>query len=185
MPAFSKKKYAKLAKGYYGMNHTSYKRNVWLVEKGLLKAYKDRRLKRRNMRRGWILHINGATREHGLPYNKLIYGLNRSNMQLDRKILSNLAINEPYSFKAVVDEVKVQARLGLLDQTLSPISYYEALSQRNLVFGKVHPPVDENKQVLPVVKIRGDVDPKIAAQVMIDDTEHALEPKHDWLFKQK
>lgn len=185
MPAWNKKKYARLAKGYSGMNATSYKRNVWIVEKGLVRAYKDRKLKRRNLRRAWILHINGATREHGLPYNKLIFGLNRSNMQLDRKILSNLAINEPYSFKAVVDEVKIQARLGLLDQTVSPLSYYEALSQRSLVFGKVHPAVDENKQVLPIVRLRSDLDPKIAEQVIIDDTEHALEPSQEWLFKQK
>lgn len=185
MPAWSKEKYARLAKGYRGRNNHCYKLTIWRVEKALQKAYKDRRRKRRTLRRSWILNVNAASREHGLPYSRLIYGLNRSNMKLDRKILSNLASNEPFSFKAVVDEVKIQARLGMLDETVAPISYYEALSQRQLVFGTVKPPVDEDKQTLPYLRLRSDVDPKIKEQVVIDDSKHAIRPELEWVFKQK
>lgn len=185
MPAWSKEKYARLAKGYRGRNNHCYKLMVWRVEKGMQKAYKDRRRKRRLYRRSWISNINAASREHGLAYSRLIYGLNRSNMQLDRKILSNLATHEPFSFKALVDEVKIQAKIGMLDESVAPMSYYQALSERQLVFGTVKPPADEDKHELPYIRIRNDIDPKLKEQLMIDEGKHALDRSLDWVFKQK
>jgi large subunit ribosomal protein L20 len=184
MVAWSKKKYQKLAKGYEGAWNHCLKRMINRVQKGMQKAYRDRRLKRRNYRRQWILNINAATREHNLPYSRFIYGLNRSNIKLDRKILCNLAINEPYSFKAIVDEVKVQAKIGMLDQNVAPISFYEALADRKLVFGKVKPPEPE-KQELPYIRFRSDADPKLKAQFVIDDKPHAIDQEMEWIFKHK
>jgi hypothetical protein len=81
------------------------------VFKKLTYAYRDRKVKKRLMRRQWIHSINAAVREHGVSYSRFQCGLTRSNIELDRKILSDLAINEPFSFKAVVDEVDKQADL--------------------------------------------------------------------------
>ncbi len=64
------------------------------------------RVKKRTFREMWIQQINAGTRQHGLPYNRFISGLDRANIKLNRKMLSELAINEPYSFKAVVSHVK-------------------------------------------------------------------------------
>lgn len=184
MPAWSKRKYTRLAKGYEATFNHCLKRMINRVEKGMQKAYKDRRRKRRNLRREWILTINSQTREHGVQYSRFVWGLNRSNMKLDRKILSNLAINEPFSFKAIVEEVKVQAKLGLLDPAIAPVSYYEALSNKSLVFGKVKPDAD-NKSQLPYIRFRKDVDPKIKEQIVIDDSDYAVDKSSDWIFRVK
>ena len=184
MVAWGFKKYRKLAKGYEGAYNHCIKRMINRVEKGMQKAFTDRRRKRRNLRRNWILYINAATREHNLPYSRFIYGLNRSNIKLDRKSLSNLAENEPLSFKAIVDEVKLQARLGLMTEVLRPMSYYEALAERNLVFGKVKGQPEE-KNELPYIKWRSDVDKKIKDQFVIDSDPHAIDQEGEWIFKQK
>jgi large subunit ribosomal protein L20 len=108
MAGFSKKKYLKLAKGYYGRSKNCIKIVIPRVEKGLQKAFKGRKMRRRILRRDWIQSINTASRDLNINYSRFICGLNRSNIELDRKILANLAQNEPYSFKAVVDEIKIQ-----------------------------------------------------------------------------
>ncbi len=74
-------------------------------------AYRDRKVKKRLMRRSWIHSINAAVREHGVSYSRFACGLTRSNIQVDRKILADLAINEPFSFKSVVEEVNKQTDL--------------------------------------------------------------------------
>ena len=79
------------------------------VEKSLQKAYVGRKLRPRTLRKEWIMSISAATRDLNLPYSRFICGLNRSNINLNRKILADLACNEPYSFKSIVDEVNVQA----------------------------------------------------------------------------
>ena len=76
------------------------------MEKALQYQYRDRRQKRREHRRLWIQQINAATRQHGVNYSHFIHTLSKDNIKLDRKVLSDLAINEPQSFKALVDRVK-------------------------------------------------------------------------------
>ena len=96
----------KLAKGYYGR-----RKNVWTiaknaVEKGLLYAYRDRRAKKRNFRRLWIVRINAAARMHGMSYSQFMGKLKKSNIELNRKVLADLAVHHPEAFKAVVEKVK-------------------------------------------------------------------------------
>jgi large subunit ribosomal protein L20 len=101
-----RKKIMKLAKGYYGR-----RKNVWTVaknavEKGLLYAYRDRRAKKRNFRRLWIVRINAAARMHGMSYSQFMGKLKKSNIELNRKVLADLAVHNPDAFKAVVEKVK-------------------------------------------------------------------------------
>jgi len=101
-----RKKIMKLAKGYYGR-----RKNVWTVaknavEKGLLYAYRDRRAKKRNFRKLWIVRINAAARQHGMSYSQFMGKLKKSNIELNRKVLADLAVHNPEAFKAVVDKVK-------------------------------------------------------------------------------
>ena len=96
----------KLAKGYYGR-----RKNVWTiaknaVEKGLTYAYRDRRAKKRNFRSLWIVRINAAARLHGMSYSQFMGKLKKSNIELNRKVLADLAVHNPDAFKAVVDKVK-------------------------------------------------------------------------------
>lgn len=92
----------KLAKGYWGARH-----NVWTiaknhVEKGLTHAYRDRRLKKRNYRRLWIVRINAAARLNGTTYSRLINALNTKGLDINRKVLAEIAMNEPTAFTAIV-----------------------------------------------------------------------------------
>jgi large subunit ribosomal protein L20 len=101
-----RKKIMKLAKGYYGR-----RKNVWTVaknavEKGLTYAYRDRRAKKRNFRSLWIVRINAAARLHGMSYSQFMGKLKKSNIELNRKVLADLAVHNPDAFKAVVDKVK-------------------------------------------------------------------------------
>ncbi|PTX20045.1 LSU ribosomal protein L20P [Pontibacter mucosus] len=95
-----------MAKGYFGR-----RKNVWTVaknavEKGLLYAYRDRKAKKRDFRALWIQRINAGAREHGLSYSTLMGGLKKANIDLNRKVLADLAMNHPEAFKAIVDKVK-------------------------------------------------------------------------------
>ncbi len=101
-----KKKVLKLAKGYWGR-----RKNVWTVaknavEKGLEYAYVHRKQKKRNFRSLWIQRINAAAREHGLSYSEFIHQLKRADINLNRKALADLAMNQPVAFKALVDKIK-------------------------------------------------------------------------------
>lgn len=96
----------KLAKGYFGR-----RKNVWTVaknavEKGLVYAYRDRKAKKREFRALWIQRINAGAREHGLSYSQFMGKLKAANIDLNRKVLADLAMNNPDAFKAVVDKVK-------------------------------------------------------------------------------
>ncbi len=100
-----RKKILKLTKGYFGA-----RKNVWTVakntwEKGLTYAYRDRRTKKRNFRKLWIMRINAAARNHGMSYSKFMGKLNEQNVTINRKVLADLAMNNPESFKAIVDLV--------------------------------------------------------------------------------
>ena len=101
-----RKKLMKHAKGYFGR-----RKNVWsvaknAVEKGLVYAYRDRKAKKRTFRRLWIARINAAARQQGLSYSVFTHKLKQNNIELNRKVLADLAMNNPEGFKAVVDMVK-------------------------------------------------------------------------------
>jgi len=100
------KKIIKLAKGYQGRAKNCYRIALQRVEKALQYAYRDRRNKKRDFRTLWTQRINAAVREHGLVYSRFVNGLKLANIELDRKILSNIAIYEPEAFKQIVDKVK-------------------------------------------------------------------------------
>src|SRR5882757_374014 len=89
------KKVLKLAKGYRGRSSTNYRVAIEKVEHGLQYAYRDRRAKKRNFRGLWIQRINAGVREHGLTYSQFINGIKRAGIDMDRKVLSELAIHEP------------------------------------------------------------------------------------------
>jgi large subunit ribosomal protein L20 len=101
-----RKKILKQAKGYFGRRKNVYTVAKNAVEKGLSYAYRDRRNKKRDFRRLWITRINAGAREHGLSYSQLIHKLDEANVELNRKVLADLAMNHPDTFKAVVEKVK-------------------------------------------------------------------------------
>lgn len=101
-----RKKILKLAKGYFGR-----RKNVWTVaknavEKGLVYAYRDRKQKKREFRGLWIQRINAGARQYGLSYSQFMGKLHKSGIELNRKVLADLAMNHADAFKAVVDQVK-------------------------------------------------------------------------------
>jgi large subunit ribosomal protein L20 len=100
------KKVIKKAKGYYGRRKNTIRVAKQAVEKAGQYAYRDRKVRKRNFRALWIQRINAAVREHGLTYSRFIAGLNSAGIEIDRKILSELAISEPKAFKAIVDQAQ-------------------------------------------------------------------------------
>jgi large subunit ribosomal protein L20 len=101
-----RKKILKMAKGYFGARKNVYTVAKNAVEKGLLYAYRDRKNKKRAFRRLWIARINAAARQNGISYSRLIHQLSEKDIQLNRKVLADLAMNHPDTFKAVVDTAK-------------------------------------------------------------------------------
>lgn len=101
-----RKKILKQAKGYFGR-----RKNVWTiaknaVEKGLTYAYRDRRNKKRNFRSLWITRINAAARLHGLTYSELISKLKENNIEINRKVLADLAMNDPTAFAEIIKSIR-------------------------------------------------------------------------------
>ena len=92
------RKVVKQAKGYYGARSRNFKTAKDAVEKAGLYAYRDRRQKKRQFRRLWIIRINAAARQHGLSYSQFISGLKTNGVDLDRKVLADMAMNEPNAF---------------------------------------------------------------------------------------
>ncbi len=101
-----RKKVLKLAKGYRGRNATNYRIALEKVEKALQYAYRDRRVKKRNFRSLWILRINAGAREHGLTYSQFMNGLKNAAIELDRKVLADIAVRDPAAFKVLVDQAQ-------------------------------------------------------------------------------
>lgn len=99
------KKIRKLAKGYHGGRKTTIKKAKEAIVKAGQHAYVDRRKKKRNFRSLWIVRLNAAIRETGSKYSVFVDQLKKKNIQLDRKVLSELAIREPEAFKKIVEEV--------------------------------------------------------------------------------
>ncbi len=98
------KKVLKQAKGYEGARHRLYKSASTAVDKALSYAYQGRKQKKRDFRRLWIIRINAAARNNGLNYRDLIHGLKLANIEIDRKMLAELAVNNPTGFEAVAKE---------------------------------------------------------------------------------
>jgi len=101
-----RKKIIKAAKGYFGARKNVYTVAKNAVEKALQYAYRDRRNKKRAFRRLWIARINAAARQEGMSYSKLMHKLNQKEVGLNRKVLADLAMNNPQAFKSIVDSVK-------------------------------------------------------------------------------
>lgn len=101
-----RKKILKQARGYFGARSKVYTVAKNAVEKGLTYAYRDRKAKKRVFRRLWIARINAAARLEGISYSKLIHALSENQVQLNRKVLADLAMNHPDAFKAIVQQVK-------------------------------------------------------------------------------
>ena len=105
-----RKKILKLAKGYWGRRHSNYKTAKDAVTKGLFYAYRDRRDRKGDFRSIWIIRINAACRAEGLSYSRLVNGLCKAGITINRKALAHLAIEDEGAFKAVVAQAK--AALG-------------------------------------------------------------------------
>jgi len=100
------RKVIKAAKGYYGRRKNTFRTANQAVEKAGQYAYRDRRAKKRNFRALWIQRINAAARELGFTYGRLIDGMNKAGIEIDRKVLSDIAIHEPEAFKAIVEKAR-------------------------------------------------------------------------------
>ncbi len=100
------KKVLDRARGYRGRNKSSFRVAIERVEKGLQYAYRDRRNRKRSFRALWIQRINAGAREHGLTYSQFMNGLGKAGIEIDRKILSDLAIREPDAFKTLVEQAQ-------------------------------------------------------------------------------
>ncbi len=136
MALWSRKKVFRLSKGYYKRSKNCFRIAIRRVFKALQYEYRDRRVRRRQIRTEWIQSINAAVRDQEVNYSRFIYGLNRSNLELDRKILSDMAKNEPYSFKAVLDEIKQQVPNMPNTQPKEKITYQDGLEKKMLYFGE-------------------------------------------------
>ena len=101
-----RKRVLKAAKGYYGKRKNVYTVAKNVMEKGLTYAYVGRKLKKREYRRLWIARINAAVRAEGITYSEFIHKLSEKNIDINRKVLADLAMNEPESFKSLVAQVK-------------------------------------------------------------------------------
>jgi large subunit ribosomal protein L20 len=99
-------KILRMAKGYWGAKSHNYRTAKEAVEKGLVYAYRDRRAKKRNFRRLWIIRIKAAVEQSGLSYSRFIRGLKKLGIELDRKILADLAVNHPQTFLRIVQKIK-------------------------------------------------------------------------------
>ena len=99
-------KVLKAAKGYRGRNKSNFRVAIEKVEKGLQYAYRDRRTKKREFRKLWITRINAATRLSGMKYSTFMNGLSKAGIELDRKVLADLAVREPEAFKSLVEQAQ-------------------------------------------------------------------------------
>jgi len=100
------KKILKRAKGYYGRRKNVFRVAVQAVERGMQYAYRDRRKRKSDFRGLWIQRINAGVRMHGMTYSQFINGLKKATIEIDRKILAELAVNQPKAFKALVEKAQ-------------------------------------------------------------------------------
>jgi large subunit ribosomal protein L20 len=100
------KKVLKRAKGFYGRRKNTIRTAKAAVDRSAQYSYRDRKNRKRTFRALWIQRINAATREHGMTYGRFISGLGKAGVEVDRKVLAELAVSEPASFKALVDKAQ-------------------------------------------------------------------------------
>ena len=105
-----RRKVLEQAKGYWGLKKSSYRYAKEQVEHSLVYAYRDRKAKKRTFRRLWIIRINAAARQHDLSYNQFVAGLKKANIELDRKVLADLAVSDPAAFGKIAEQAR--AALG-------------------------------------------------------------------------
>src|SRR6478736_9289300 len=101
-----RRKVLEQAKGYWGLKSTNYKYAKEQVERSLSYAYRDRKVRKREFRKLWIMRINAGARANGLSYNQFIAGLKRAEIDLDRKVLADLAVEDPQAFGQIADKAK-------------------------------------------------------------------------------
>jgi len=104
------KKVLKQARGYYGRRKNTIRVAKQAVEKAMQYAYRDRKVRKRNFRALWIQRINAATREHGLTYGRFIHGLSVAGIEIDRKVLADLAVKDSAGFKVLVDQAQAAVK---------------------------------------------------------------------------
>ena len=100
------KKVLKLARGFYGARHKHFRKAKEQLERSLCYAFRDRKQKKRDFRRLWIVRINAACRMHAMSYSRFMFGLKKAGIALDRKILADIAMQEPNAFAKIVDNAK-------------------------------------------------------------------------------
>ena len=101
-----RRKVLEQAKGYWGLKHSNYRYAKEKVEHSLVYAYRDRKAKKRTFRQLWIIRINAAARQHDLSYNQFIAGLKAAEIELDRKVLAELAVSDPAAFGKIAERAK-------------------------------------------------------------------------------
>jgi large subunit ribosomal protein L20 len=101
-----RRKVLKQARGYFGRRHSSYRLAKEQVERSLVYAYRDRKAKKRVMRRLWIVRINAAARREGLSYSQFVAGCQKAGIELDRKVLADLAVSDPVAFGTIAQQAK-------------------------------------------------------------------------------
>ena len=100
------------ARGYWGLKHSSYRYAKEQVEHSLVYAYRDRKNKKRTFRALWITRINAAARANGLSYNQFVHGCSKAGIELDRKVLADLAVSDPAAFAAIAEKAKSALEAG-------------------------------------------------------------------------
>jgi len=101
-----RRKVLEQAKGYFGLKKSNYKYAKEQVEHSLVYAYRDRKAKKRTFRRLWIMRINAAARQHDLSYNQFVSGCKQAGIELDRKVLAELAVSDPAAFGKIAEQAK-------------------------------------------------------------------------------
>ncbi|NDW04572.1 50S ribosomal protein L20 [Jiella pacifica] len=122
------KKVLKQAKGFYGRRKNTIRTAKAAVDRSKQYATRDRKVKKRNFRALWIQRINAAVREHGLTYGRFIDGLAKAGIEVDRKVLSDIAIHEPEAFAALCEQAK--AALAYLKESEFPNAYERAVGEK-------------------------------------------------------
>ena len=113
------KKVLKQSKGFVGRSSTNYRIALERLEKSLQYAYRDRRVKKREFRALWIVRINAAVREHGLTYSRFIAGIKSAGIEMDRKVLAAIAIDDPTSFSEIVKAVQAVIDAGAAPEAVA------------------------------------------------------------------
>ncbi len=101
-----RRKVLQQARGYWGRRHSSYKLAKEQLDRSLVYAYRDRKAKKRVFRRLWIMRINAAARQQGLSYNQFVAGCKKAGIELDRKVLADLAVSDPAAFGQIAEQAK-------------------------------------------------------------------------------